>query len=64
MLLEDRDREVDDLRSLLADREGRIQQLVQDLHQRHDGGEGALPQHGSSALRVAEGSSAGGAHAV
>ena len=42
MLLEDRDREVDDLRSLLADREGRIQQLVQDLHQRHDGGEGVF----------------------
>ena len=44
MLLEDRDREVDDLRSLLADREGRIQQLVQDLHQRHDGGEGVFWQ--------------------
>ena len=42
MLLEDRDREVDDLRSLLTDREGRIQQVVQDLHRRHDGGEGWL----------------------
>ena len=64
MLLEDRDREVDDLRSLLADREGRIQQLVQDLHQRHDGGEGGFSQHGSSALGGSEGSSAGGTHAV
>ena len=60
MLLEDRDREVDDLRSLLSDREGRIQQLVQDLHQRHDGEEGGLSQHGRSALGVAEGSSAKG----
>ena len=64
MLLEDRDREVDDLRSLLADREGRIQQLVEDLHQRHDGGEGGFRQHGSSALGRAEGGSAGAAQAV
>lgn len=31
MLLEDKDRELGDLRSLLAEREGRIQELVQDM---------------------------------
>lgn len=63
MLLEDRDREVDDLRSLLADREGRIQQLVQDLHQRPDGGEGDWVAWQQCTGR-GEGSSAKGAHAA